>query len=173
MDILKVFKNRRSVRKYLDKLIPKTIIDTILEYVFYAPTGANRKPVEVIVIDDKNTIEKIRNCRADHFKFLETAPLCFVVLVDEKKSTAWQCDASIAAIYIQLLAQNFDLASCWGHVHNRYYNGNSTEECIRRILNVPNNFRILCVIGVGYPNEKKAPHSNNEVDKHKIHFNKY
>lgn len=161
---------RRSIRDFKDTPVPDELLEKILNYALLAPSGRNAKPVELIVLRDKETITKVMNARTNTFGFLKTAPVCIVVIANEKSNT-WCSDASIVASYIQLLAANYDLGSCWGHVHSKYFNDKSVEEEIKKILSVPNNFRVLCIISLGYPNEEKAPHSLNEVDKSKVHYN--
>jgi nitroreductase len=42
-NIMDVIRSRRSIRKYLDKPIPKEIIDKLIEAAKWAPTGMNEQ----------------------------------------------------------------------------------------------------------------------------------
>lgn len=62
MDLLKLIKSRRSIRKYKDKPIPKEKIDKILEAGIWGPsvtTFLGIQPWKFIVISDKNLIKEI------------------------------------------------------------------------------------------------------------------
>ncbi|MCX7653946.1 MAG: nitroreductase family protein [Fervidobacterium sp.] len=172
MDILEVVQKRRSIRLFSEKDIPDEILYNIVKYSLLAPSGRNLKPVELVVIKNKDTIKKIMKTREGAFSFLKTAPVCIVVTANQESGT-WISDSSIVASYIQLLAVNFGLGSCWGHAHERYHDGKAVEEEIKTILGIPSNFGVLCVIGMGYPSEEKPFHTLEEVDKSRIHFEKW
>jgi nitroreductase/NAD-dependent dihydropyrimidine dehydrogenase PreA subunit len=55
-----LFRARRSVRKYKDKPLPKTVLEKILDAGRYAPTGGNRPDVYYIVITSPEEIEWLR-----------------------------------------------------------------------------------------------------------------
>ncbi len=158
---------RRSIRRFKSKEIPKDVLETIAKFSLLAPSGRNSKPVKLYIVTNKEIIKKIEQSRPGAFAFLETAPALFVVSAD-KESGTWICDASIVATYIQLLAVDFGLGSCWGHAYDRVYEGKRVDERIKEILGIPANENILCVIGIGYPDEEKKEHSLNELDNKKI-----
>jgi len=54
MEALDAIRTRRSVRKFTDKLIPKEVIDKLLEAAMSAPSARNQQPWHFVVIDDKN-----------------------------------------------------------------------------------------------------------------------
>lgn len=172
MDILEIIQKRRSIRLFKDMPVSDEVLENIARYALLAPSGRNSKPVELVIVRDKYTIKKIMKAREGAFSFLSTAPACIVVTAREDSST-WMSDASIVATYIQLLVVNFGLGSCWGHAHDRYHDNLSVEDEIKKILNIPEGYRVLCVIGIGYPNEEKQPHSLDEVEMEKIHKEKW
>jgi len=45
-----VMKRRRSIRKYLDKEIPKSVLEEVIETALWAPSGMNRQDWEVVVV---------------------------------------------------------------------------------------------------------------------------
>lgn len=172
MEIIDVIKKRRSIRKFTNKKVDEEILENILTYSLLAPSGRNSKPVDLVVVRDSSKISKIMKTREGAFSFLESAPVCIVVCANEQSNT-WISDASIVAAYIQLLATNYGLGSCWGHAHDRYYNDKSVEEEIKNILGIPKEYRVLCVIGIGYSDEVKAEHTIFEVSKEKIHLEEW
>lgn len=52
MDIIKAIEDRRSIRKFQDKTIPKEIIEKILELATKAPSGKNRQPWRFVVLQN-------------------------------------------------------------------------------------------------------------------------
>lgn len=55
-----LFRTRRSVRKYKEKPLPRSVLEKILDAGRYAPTGGNRPDVHFIVITSPQEIEWLR-----------------------------------------------------------------------------------------------------------------
>mgnify|MGYP003319765351 CR=1 FL=1 len=60
MDFLKLATERYSVRKFTDKLVEKEQIEKILDAGRVAPTGCNYQPQRILVINSKETLEKLK-----------------------------------------------------------------------------------------------------------------
>ena len=61
-DFLDLAQARYSVRKFLDKKVPKDIIEKILKAGMLAPTGCNNQPQRIIVVESDESIAKIKEC---------------------------------------------------------------------------------------------------------------
>lgn len=59
METIKCIKERRSVRKYLDKEISKDVMNEIIEVASYAPSWKNTQIVRYIVINDRELMDRI------------------------------------------------------------------------------------------------------------------
>ncbi len=172
--MLDLLKTRRSIRKYQNKKVEKEKVDAILKGALMAPTSNNRKSWEFIVVEDKEKLEKLSQCREKGSQLLAGAPLAIVVAVDGESYDVWIEDASIAAVIMQLTAHSLGLGTCWVHVRGRQYKDDITSEAyIKKILEIPDSPKILCMIAIGYPDEEKAPHDENSLLYNKIHREKY
>ena len=60
MDLMKLMKERYSCRRFAEKPVPREVIRTILEAGRVAPTAHNEQPQRILVIDEKETLEKAR-----------------------------------------------------------------------------------------------------------------
>ena len=60
-DFMELAKARYSVRKFLDKKVPKEIVEKIIEAGMIAPTGCNNQPQRVIVVESQEGLAKIFN----------------------------------------------------------------------------------------------------------------
>lgn len=56
--LLSLMKQRRSVRRYKDKPLPREIIDRIIDAAHCSPTGTGRRNTGIIVIDNPDTLAK-------------------------------------------------------------------------------------------------------------------
>lgn len=57
--LLALLEQRRSVRRYKDKPVPREVLDRVLEAAHRAPPAAGRACVGVIVVDDKEKLREL------------------------------------------------------------------------------------------------------------------
>jgi len=57
--LMKVIRDRRSIRKYKDQAVPQEAIEVMLDAARLAPNGENYQPWEFIVITDKKIITEL------------------------------------------------------------------------------------------------------------------
>jgi nitroreductase len=165
---------RRSIRKYKNRSIEKEKIKKILDCVLLAPSSRNIRPCEYIIVENKDMIEKLSLCKKHGSSFLSNSPLAVVVIADKSKSDTWIEDASIASIIIQLEAENIGLKSCWIQIRNRDYNEEiKSNDYVKEILNILDNYTVESIIAIGYPDEEREPYNANEMGYDKIHYEFY
>ncbi len=167
-------KNRRSIRKYLDKPVEREKIEQLLQVALMSPASKRANGWEFIVVDDREKLAAMAECREFGSKFVANAPCAIVVAYNPEKSDVWFEDASIAAILLQLAAADLELGSCWVQVYNRQHDENtSAESYIRTILDIPENLRVLNIVTLGYKDEERKPYDLEKLAYDKIHWNKF
>ena len=172
--MIEILRKRRSIRKFSDKKIEPEKIDILKEAVLRSPSSRNILPWEFIFVDDKDLLLQLSRSKAHGSAFLAGASLGIVVLGDEKKSDVWVEDCSIASIIVHLITESLELGSCWIQIRNRQHSDSQTaEEYIQKLLNVPGNYRVESIIGIGYPGEKKPGIPEEELKYNKIRENKF
>jgi nitroreductase len=172
--MLEALKTRRSIRKYEAREIEKEKVDTLLKAALLAPSSRSRRPWEFVAVTDKELLVKLSQCREQGGQFLAGAPLAIVVIADETACDVWIEDSSIAATIIQLTAHSLGLGSCWIQVRERMHSAEKTaEEYIKAVLNVPDKYKVECIISIGYPAEEKKAYSEEDLLYDKLHFNKF
>lgn len=90
-DLLEAIKNRRSIRKYKDTMVPDEIIDKIIEAGTYAATGRGKQSPIIIAVTNKELRDKLSAMNA---KFMGAdidpfygAPVVLIVLADKSRPT--------------------------------------------------------------------------------------
>ncbi|NJE31373.1 NAD(P)H nitroreductase [Thermococcus sp. 18S1] len=173
MEFFEVLRKRRSVRRFQDKPVPHELVERLLQAAFLSPSSFNRRPWHFIVVDDREKLLALSKAKLGA-SGLATAPLAIVVTADESRSDVWVEDSSIAAEHIQLAAFDLGLSSFWVQIRNRMHDERRTaEDYVRELLGIPSNYRVLCIIGVGYPSEKKPPHGDEVFEWEKVSFNRF
>jgi len=158
----------------LDIPVEEDKIETLLEAALMSPSSKNRKPWEFVVISEKETLILLSQCREHGAQMLSESPLAIVVMTDPTVSDCWIEDGSIAAFNIQLQAQSLGLGSVWVQIRDRKKSDNqSAENYISKLLGIPDNFRINCIVSIGYPNETKLEHNENELIFNKINYERF
>jgi len=163
--------NRRSVRKYKDTPIDKKTMDTILLSAMQSPSAHNAKKWEYILVEDRKTIQTLSEMKPNS-KLIANAGA--VVIVCSEEWQYWLEDASIVTTHILLEAKNQELDTCWVEVRDgKQSDGSDNEQYVRNILNIPKDIRVLCMVAIGVADEEKSPHSDEELNREKVHLEKW
>lgn len=164
---------RRSIRKYTSAPIEKEKVEQLIRSALLSPTSRNTRAWEFIVVDDPALLEKLSVAKSGANP-LKGAALGIVVLADPQKSDVWVEDTSIATIILQLTAQSLGLGSCWIQIRERMHKeGVPAETYVREILGIPENLKVESIVSLGYPDEVRPAHTEEELLFEKIHRNTY
>lgn len=166
---------RRSIRKYKDQEVEKEKLDKILKGALTSPSSKGSRPWDLIVVDDREILEKLAASRGGPSKSLANAALAIVVVINPELSNVWIEDASIISTVIQLIAESLGLGSCWIQSRERFTQADENvlvSDYIREVLDIPENYFVESMIAIGYPDEEKSPHEIN-LNSEKIHYNRF
>ena len=161
---------RRSTRKYTEQQISPEEVQKLFQSALLAPTSKNSKSWEFVAVENKDILKQLSVCKNSGGAFLEGCTLAIVVLGNKTVSDIWVEDASIAATYIQLQAEDLDIGSCWCHIRNRHLGEMSSEQYVRDMLNIPDNFGVLCIIGLGYKDQERKQNDLSKLTWEKVHI---
>ena len=170
MELMDVFLNRRSTRKFNGEKITKDELDNILQAGLLAPTSMNRKPCNFMVVENREILTKLSKAKDHGAELIDGADKAIVVLVDTLIADTWCEDSSIALTYMHLMATEMGLGSCWVQIHLRKKDGIYAEKVVRDILKVDDHYRISGILALGHSDDIPKPHSLDDIDKSKVHF---
>lgn len=172
--MLDLLRQRRSIRKFQSRTIEPEKVELLTEALLRAPTSRNLQPCQFILVDDAQLIQKLSRSKAHGTGFMETAALAVVITADPGRSDVWTEDSSIAAIIVQLAAEELGLKSCWGQLRMRPHNDEqSASDYVKKLLDVPSEFEVPIIIGIGYGEEEKDGHPRESLPDEKIHRNRF
>lgn len=154
MDTIDCIKTRRSIRKFQKKEVSDEIIKDIIDCARHAPSGHDAQLWAFVVVKDKKKLELLSKAQK-WSSFISNAPICIVVCCvpgpnNVKPSTYFS--ATCAAENIMLAAHSYGLGTCWCYVKD--FDDSSVESRVKKILDIPKDIEVLCMIPVGYPDEK-------------------
>lgn len=153
MDFLELAKSRYSCRSFLDKEVENEKVLKILEAGRVAPTAVNYQPQRILVLQEKEELEKLSECT----RYGWNAPLIMIVCYD--KNISWKrkfdnrdegiVDASIVTTHMMLETHSLGLGSTWI--------GYFDPIKIREVYKIPENLEVIAILAIGYPSTDSKP----------------
>ena len=161
-DFLALAKSRRSVRGYKeDKDVTKEQLIHLIDAAQSAPSGGNCQPWHFYAIKDKKIQAEIHEKSCGQPSILSASAI-IVVCVESGRSAERYAergrdlysiqDTAAAIQNILLCAHSMGLSTCWC--------GAFDEEKLSEVLNLPDKFRPIGLIPIGYPAEESYPPQN-------------
>ncbi len=118
-EILNKIKTRRSIRRFKSDMIPKEVLEQIMEAGIYAASGMNTQNTIVVTVTNKEIRDKLSKANAavmgatDRDPFYG-APVVMVVLANKGRGTIVH-DGSLVLGNLMLAAHELGIGSCWIH----------------------------------------------------------
>jgi len=145
MDVFEAIKIRRSSREYSPKPVPKKLLLKIAEVAQLAPSASNIQPWHFIFVTDRDKRKQLSESK--WAGFLAESPVVVVGCGDQKASPGWyRVDVTIALEHIVLAAASKGLGTCWV--------GSFEEDKVKQLLKIPEDYRVVALLALGYPLEK-------------------
>lgn len=147
-----LFTRRRSVRWYLQKAVPSSLLEQAIAAAALAPSACNRQPYQFIVLNDNAKAATAAACAMGTVGFAENIPCLVVVTGDlsaypaERDRHVIYIDAALASMQLMLALETLGLSSCpinWPDIEER-------EQALSNMLNLPYHQRVVMLMAVGY-----------------------
>jgi len=145
--------NRRTIRRYQKRDVPKEVLIRCVDAARLSPSAANRQPLKYVIVDDAKLLKAVFSALrwagylpAEFKPTEEEMPRAYIViLLDKNISQKADNDAGIVSMSISMVAYDEGLGSC--------ILGNIDRDKLRGILKIPENLEIILVVSLGYPAE--------------------
>lgn len=167
---------RRSVRDFSDKMVPKEVIENIIMTAASAPSGANKQPWTFCAVSNKTIQQKIKVAAEEeeyksyhgrmsqqwledlapigtdwHKEFLEVAPWLIIMFKKSYDQIGEQRQKNYYVMESVGIAAGFLIAA----IHNAglvtLTHTPSPMNFLQKILNRPENEKAFLLLPVGYP----------------------
>ena len=118
MDAFEIIKDRRSVKKYTDKPVPRELIEKVCRAGTWAATGMGRQSPLILAVTNQVVRDKLSEINAEVMGAKNDpfygAPVVLVVLANKAMPTAIY-DGSLVMGNMMIEAESLGLGSCWIH----------------------------------------------------------
>lgn len=172
-------RNRRSIRKYLEKSVEREKVLICLEAARMAPSADHVQPWRFLVIDNpevkKNFSDEVFSGIYSSSKFAGKAPVIIVMLakldvIANRIGKQIQgihfyfIDMGIAGEHIVLQAEELGLGTCWI--------GWFSTKKTRKLLNIPRKYKIVSLMSMGYYEKRPSKEKKRKTLDEIVWFNK-
>ena len=137
-EVLKAIKERRSIRKFKSDMLPKEIIDKVIESGLYAASGKGQQSPIIISVTNKELRDKLSkmNCKIggweEDFDPFYNAPVVLVVLAPKDWAT-YIYDGSLLIGNMMLAAHSLNIGSCWIHRAKQEFESEEGKEILKSL----------------------------------------
>ena len=154
---------RRSIRKYLDKPVEHEKLEVIVKCGINAPSGMNRQPWIVRVVEDQKLIADVNEvfkqenpeqvARDKDFKnMFRNAPN--LICVCTPANGGGELDAGLLGENMMLAAQSMGLGTCCLGGPVRFLLSNEKCKFFLDRLDIPADYKLNYILAIGYPDEQ-------------------
>ncbi len=169
--LMKIIKERRSIRNFTKDEVSQESLDLILEAVQWTPSWTNCQCWEVVVVKDKEVKEKLQKAMAKGnpaTKAIVEAPVVLAICAKLGVSGYYKKEASTKfgdwfMFDIGMASQNICLAAHklgLGTVVAGLFDHNSAKEC----LNLPEGYELVVLIPTGHPAKTPSAPPRREIN---------
>ena len=164
MDAIATFQARYSCRDYLDKPVPRELLERLIDAGRRAPSARKVEPVFYVVVTDGGMRHQIAQV-ADFGRFIAQAGACVLVFSHDTKY--FLEDGCLAAENILLAATALGLQSCWVAGHGKPY-----AATIAQRVGAPADVKLIAMLAIGYAREPGRQPEHKPV-KDVLHWEKF
>ena len=165
MSFIDTVLSRRSIRRYEKQDIPKDVLDKILEAGRQAPSAGNKQPWHFIVLSDYDIKEKLSHGKWNTFVKDSAVTIVGCGYIGDEYGRKWSTvDISIALQNMVIAAWGLGIGSCWI--------GDFKEAEVKRLLNIPEDRKVIALVTFGYPAEKIESRQKKPMDEI-VSYNKF
>lgn len=168
---------RRSVKKYLDKPVPKEFVEQIAKAGTYAPSGMNKQSPVILAVTNKEMRDRLSRINLEivtghhlttssgHSDPFYGAPVVLVVLAKKEVGTRVY-DGSLVMENLMIAAQSLGLGSCWIHRAKETFETIEGKQILSE-LGLKDEYEGIgnCIFGYAAPDALKpqAPRKDNYI----------
>lgn len=154
-ETLKTIFSRRSIRNFKSDMVPKNIIEKIVEAGTYAPTGRGKQSPIIIAVTNKELRDRLSKMNArimgkeEDFDPFYNAPVCLIVLANKEMPT-YLYDGSLVMANLMLASHDLGVGSCWIHRAKEEFMTDEGREILKS-LGIEGDYEGIGHCVIGYP----------------------
>lgn len=153
MNILDAINTRRNIKKFKPDTVKEELIYSWLQAASMAPNHRMTEPWEIYIIGSET------RAKLNHKTNFGNAPFLMAIL-SKQGSTKIETDEN--AMSTACFVQNFNLAA-WAEGVGTFWSSIGAKGKNRVTLSIPENYDLIGVLAVGYPEEIPEPKPRTSI----------
>jgi nitroreductase len=156
MELAEALRKRSMCRNFDPTPVEREKLERLVYAASRAPQGGNMPVREYILVDDRERVKLLRGVTPS---FLANAPAALVICTDmpraldvmgvQGRDVLSLLDAGAAAENVALQAVELGLGVSFVR--------SATDEAVKRVLEIPERYRIDIIMGIGYKSGDRPP----------------
>ena len=152
-ELLSLVRQRKSVRIFLQKPVPRELVDKALEIAALSPSSCNRQPMHYRIYDEGSLLREMARLPLGTAGFADNIPMICAVTGDlsayfyERDRHSIYVDGCLSAMLFMLALETVGLASCplnWAEIDSR-------DQLFEKTAGLPPHERAIMFMAIGYP----------------------
>lgn len=160
--VIETIMSRRSIRQYEDRAVEREKLEQIVECGINAPSGMNKQPWQVRVVDSKDYIDGVTEFFLANDSTMASQPgfknvfrnAPAVIFIASPIDGSGQLDCGLLGENMILAAESMGLGTCCLGGIIRFMTDSEAAAPFVERLQLPDDYRLLYAIAVGYPDEQ-------------------
>ena len=174
METIEAIRWRRSIRRFKADPVDLDLLKEVIAAAYSAPSAHGNRPWHIVVARDENLRKQLSETH-QWSAMLANAPVALVMCADRTPTMSelfWIEDTAAATENLMLAACDRGLGTCWIAVRGVERDDGTAEDYVRKVLGIPDNIGVLCLVALGYPEVKAAPH-RVQILEGRLHFGRF
>jgi len=134
----------------------------------FSPTARNKRPWEFVLVRKPELLTKLSES-TPYAGFVKDAPVTIVICYDTSRGRRFKEDSSLCAGSIYLEAVHQGLGTCFVQIADSEGAHGNPEKYVKKLLEIPEKYRVQCLMPVGYPEDSLPGHRDDEFEEARIH----
>jgi nitroreductase len=143
MDIQNIVTTRRIIKKFKSDQVDENLLKLWLKAASMAPNHRMTEPWEILFVGPET------RTKINHKTNFGNAPIVLAILSNHGKTDVERNENMVA---VSCFIQNFMLLA-WSNGVGTSWSSLGISPSVRNTLNVPDNFEVVGIFGVGFPEE--------------------
>jgi nitroreductase len=160
MEIKEIIENRRIIKKFKQDPVDLDLLKSWLQVATWAPNHRMTEPWEVLFLGPDTRV------KINHKTNFGQAPIAIAIL---SKHGSTEIEKNENMVAVSCFIQNFMLLA-WSNGVGTSWSSIGVSQSVRSMLNVPDDYEVVGIFGVGYPEEIPLVKNRTKIDNKITHL---
>lgn len=160
MEIKEVIENRRIIKKFKQDPVDINLLKSWLQVATFAPNHRMTEPWQILFLGPET------RAKINHKTNFGRAPVAIAIL---SKHGSTDIEKNENMVAVSCFIQNFMLLA-WSNGIGTSWSSIGVSQSVRNTLNVADDYEVVGIFGVGYPEEIPLVKNRTQIDNKITHF---